>query len=159
MNSYRDYGITHRRYLHQHPELGREEHHTSSYCQQVLRELGYSITPCFHTGFYADLAVDPDYPLTAFRADMDALPAQECSEESFCSVNQGVAHLCGHDLHMAVALTAARMMVDHRHQLTSNIRLLFQPSEEMFVGGAQGMIAEGALKGLMQSTACIMIRR
>ena len=79
---------------------------------------------------------------------MDALPAEEKNGEVVTSVNPGVAHLCGHDIHMAVSLTAARMMSDNKDRLKFNIRFLFQPSEEMFRGGAKGMVEAGCLKGV-----------
>lgn len=147
---YNELGINFRRFLHIHPELGREEHVTSDYCQLQFKKLGYKITPCFETGFYADLYVSPTLPTIAFRADMDALPADEKPGVVVCSQNPGAAHLCGHDLHMAIGLTAAAIMADHRRYLTANVRFLFQPSEEMFRGGAEGMIAEGCLEGVSQ---------
>ncbi|HEB1317481.1 TPA: amidohydrolase [Escherichia albertii] len=145
---YRDYGVQVRRHLHQYPELGREEYETRRYCIQQLEQWGYKITDCFETGFYADLQINNHFQTIAFRADMDALPAEEKNGEVVTSVNPGVAHLCGHDIHMAVSLTAARMMSDNKDRLKFNIRFLFQPSEEMFRGGAKGMVEAGCLKGV-----------
>ncbi len=148
--SYQEVGVRHRRFLHQNPELWREEFITSDYCKNEFIRLGYKVTPCFETGFYADLTVASDLPTVAFRADMDALPAQEAPGEVVCSKKPGAAHLCGHDLHMAIGLTAAAIMVQHRSSLRANVRFLFQPSEEMFRGGAQGMIDQGCLEGVSQ---------
>ena len=145
---YLNWGVEQRRHLHKIPELGRGEHKTSAHCQAVLKELGYEIKPSFSTGFTADLMVNDQFKTVAFRADMDALPAQELLEEDYCSTHTGVAHLCGHDVHMAIALTAARFMIEHRDSLKYNIRFLFQPSEEMFLGGAKGMIEDGCLEGV-----------
>lgn len=145
---YLDYGVRVRRHLHQNPELGREEHETRRYCIQQLEQYGYAVTDCFGTGFYADLHVDDNFPTLAFRADMDALPAQEKPGEVVISHNPGAAHLCGHDVHMAVSLTAARLMSDNKAHLKANVRFLFQPSEEMFRGGAKGMVEEGCLSGV-----------
>ena len=146
--TYHDYGVSMRRHLHQHPELGRQECETQIWCVNQLKQMGYDITVCFGTGFYADLHVSDTLPRIAFRADMDALPATEKPGEVVISQNSGAAHLCGHDVHMAIALTAAKMMSDWRNRLRANIRFLFQPSEEMFRGGARGMIGEGALEGV-----------
>lgn len=146
--TYHDYGIRMRRHLHQYPELGRQECETRAWCIHQLEQMGYITTDCFGTGFYADLHVSDSLPRIAFRADMDALPATEKPGEVVTSLNPGAAHLCGHDLHMAIALTAARMMSHQRTLLQANVRFLFQPSEEMFRGGAKGMIDEGALKGV-----------
>ena len=148
LREYLDWGIEHRRHLHRIPELGREEHKTTAYCQEVLANLGYEIRPSFSTGFTADLMVGEGLKMVAFRADMDALPARERLEEDYCSQHEGIAHLCGHDVHMAIALTAARFMAEHKDELNYNVRFLFQPSEEMFVGGAKEMIAAGCLEGV-----------
>lgn len=150
-HDYRNIGIEHRRFLHMHPELGREEYVTSEYCRKQLKQLGYDITPCFETGFIADLVISPDFPMIAFRADMDALPANEKEGEVVCSQTPNAAHLCGHDLHMAIALTAAAMIANNKQKLHTNIRFLFQPSEEMFRGGAKGMINSGCLEGVSQA--------
>ena len=148
VSEYLSWGVEQRRHLHKMPELGREEHKTSAYCQAVLKELGYDIRPSFSTGFTADLVVNDHFKTVAFRADMDALPAQELLDEEYRSSRDGVAHLCGHDVHMAVALTAARYMSEHSESLKYNVRFLFQPSEEMFLGGAKGMIEAGCLEGV-----------
>ncbi|AZT39684.1 amidohydrolase (plasmid) [Salmonella enterica subsp. enterica serovar Karamoja] len=146
--TFHDYGIRMRRHLHQYPELGRQEIETQAWCIHQLEQMDFDITICFGTGFYADLHVNDEFPRIAFRADMDALPATEKPGEVVISQNPGAAHLCGHDLHMAIALTAARMMSQNRSLLKANVRFLFQPSEEMFLGGAKGMIEEGALEGV-----------
>ncbi|PJF20277.1 MAG: amidohydrolase, partial [Phototrophicales bacterium] len=81
--------------------------------------------------------------------DMDALPVQELNSHlPFCSKHDGVAHMCGHDSHMAVALGTARLLAEHKDQLSVNVRFLFQPSEEQPPGGAKGMIAAGCLEGV-----------
>lgn len=102
-----DWGIEQRRELHKIPETGRAEFKTAAYCQKVFAELGFDIRPSFSTGFTADLVMDNSLKTVAFRADMDALPATELLDEDYCSTHEGVAHLCGHDVHMAVCLTAA----------------------------------------------------
>ncbi|MDF1759756.1 MAG: amidohydrolase [Coxiellaceae bacterium] len=139
----------HRRHLHQHPELSLKEADTSSYCQQVMRDLGYDVRPCWQHGFVADLIFDPNKPFRAWRADMDALPIQEKNTHDFVSKNKGVAHMCGHDSHMTIALTAAETIAQLKGQWTgSNVRFIFQPCEELPPGGAIGMIENGCLENV-----------
>ena len=85
----------------------------------------------------------------ALRADMDALPIQELNAGlGYCSQNDGVGHMCGHDVHMSFALGAARIIVEHQDTLQVNVRFLFQPSEEVPPGGAKGMVEAGCLEGV-----------
>ncbi|MDF1655763.1 MAG: amidohydrolase [Coxiellaceae bacterium] len=141
----------HRRHLHQHPELSLKEADTSSYCQQVMQDLGYDVRPCWQHGFVADLVFDKDKPFTAWRADMDALPIQEKNTHDFVSKNKGVAHMCGHDSHMTIALTAAETISKIKQQWTgSNVRFIFQPAEELPPGGALGMIENGCLENVTE---------
>lgn len=142
---YHNQSITLRRHLHQHPELSLKEQATSEYCQRHLQQLGYTIRPCWQCGFVADLVIDADKPFVAWRADMDALPIQECNQHDFVSKHDGVAHMCGHDSHMAVALTAATILAEKKAVLKHNIRFVFQPCEETPPGGALGMIDKGCL--------------
>lgn len=134
----------HRRHLHQHPELSLKEYATSEYCQKVLAELGFNIEPCWKTGFIANLSHPMAKKTIALRADMDALPIQELNQHQFCSKNPGVAHLCGHDAHMSIALGAAKIISAQKPVV--NVRFLFQPSEESPPGGALSMIEQGCLE-------------
>ncbi len=143
-----DWGIKHRRHLHRYPELSCQEQKTSEYCQQILRELGYQITTRWGYGFTADLFNVNANKTIAWRADMDALPAQEKNTHEFVSVYPGKAHLCGHDGHMTIALMAARLLAEQAQPLPTNIRFIFQPSEELPPGGALGMIEQGCLEGV-----------
>ncbi len=144
----RSWAIAHRRYLHQHPELSLQEQNTSQYCQQVLKDLGYQISSAFGYGFVADLAIPGAKKRIAFRAEMDALPVLEQNQHEFISVNQGVAHVCGHDVHMAVALFTAKILAESKADLACHVRFIFQPSEEEIPGGALGMIQAGCLEGV-----------
>lgn len=81
----------------------------------------------------------------AVRADIDALPIQEKTGEPFASGNEGVSHACGHDLHMAAVLLAARTLKDMENEFSGRVRLLFQPAEEKG-NGAKTMLAHGALE-------------
>lgn len=164
----KDWSIKHRRYLHQHPELGGQEKNTSNYCQKILTELGYHITPYENYGFIADLNIKNTAKKIAFRADMDALAMQELNTHDYVSQNIGIAHMCGHDVHMAIALTTAKILSDNKNQLKTSIRFIFQPCEEITPGGALAMIQAGCLEDVDEiyglhndpslPTGCIGIR-
>jgi hippurate hydrolase len=75
---------------------------------------------------------------------MDALPVQELSDLPFRSETDGVMHACGHDLHTAILVGAARLLAAHRAELAVDVVFMFQPGEEGYDGAAH-MIAEGVL--------------
>lgn len=137
-----------RRHIHQNPELSFEEHQTSQYVQDQLTRFGIQFsTGWVKTGIVADIT--PDHPVDewiALRADMDALPIQEENDVSYKSVNPGVMHACGHDVHTAMLLGAAKIIQKYRNELTVGVRLIFQPGEEKLPGGAKLMIEEGVLE-------------
>lgn len=138
-----------RRRLHAHPELGGQEENTARFIAERLREIG--LTPVEGVGgsygLIAELPVS-DEPAIALRADMDALPIQEETRLDYASVVPGVMHACGHDAHVAMLLGAARLLVQRRNQLKRSVRLIFQPHEEHYPGGASAMIADGVLEGV-----------
>jgi amidohydrolase len=86
-------------------------------------------------------------PLVGLRVDMDALPVEERTGLPFASSQQGMMHACGHDLHTAVGLGVARLLVPLADGLTARVRLLFQPAEET-AQGAGWMLADGAMRGV-----------
>ncbi|MDX1478421.1 MAG: M20 family metallopeptidase [Saprospiraceae bacterium] len=136
-----------RRHLHMHPELSFEEVHTGRYVQHLLNEAGI---PC--TGGWAGHGVvgviegnHPDRAVIALRADMDALPIQEENDVPYRSQHDGVMHACGHDVHTASLIGAARILHELRQHFDGTIKLVFQPGEERMPGGASIMIEEGVL--------------
>lgn len=143
-----DATISHRRYIHQHPELSFKEYNTSKYIQQVLTDLGIEYeTGYVETGIVAHIkGKNPDKNCFALRADMDALPITEATGLPFESVNKGVMHACGHDVHTSCVLGAAAMLNDLKNDFEGTIKLIFQPGEEVLPGGASLMIKEGALE-------------
>lgn len=144
------WSVQHRRHLHRFPELSNQERETARYCAQVLTELGFKIEPSAGFGFTADLIGNSAAAMIALRADMDALPIQERNTHDFVSQNPGKMHACGHDGHMTIVLTAAKILAEFPQPLTKNVRLIFQPSEETPPGGALAMIAAGCLDGVSE---------
>jgi amidohydrolase len=138
-----------RRHLHAHPERSTKEEQTAAFLAAELRKLGYEpeerVGGTF--GLLADLRVN-GAPAIGLRADMDALPVTEENEVDYASTRPGVMHACGHDAHMAMLLGAAKLLSDRRDQLQRSVRFVFQPSEELFPGGAAPMIEAGALHGV-----------
>ncbi|MBF9253348.1 amidohydrolase [Pontibacter sp. 172403-2] len=136
-----------RRHLHAHPELSFEEHNTAAYVKQALESYGIQAVSMAGTGLVALIeGKNPEKKTIALRADLDALPITEANEVTYKSKNEGVMHACGHDVHTASLLGAARILQELRHEFEGSIKLVFQPGEEKFPGGASLMIKEGVLQ-------------
>lgn len=138
-----------RRHLHAHPELSFEEHETSRFVARVLKDLdGLVVEPCAGTSLVARLRGRGRGRTIAIRADMDALPLEEENDVPYRSQTPGVMHACGHDGHVAMLLGAVRVLAARRDRLHGEIRFFFQHAEEKFPGGADAMIAAGAMDGV-----------
>ncbi len=149
-----------RRDIHRHPELGNRETRTAGIVAEWLEELGLEVrTGVAHTGVVGVLrGPDPDGPVVALRADMDALPVTEETGLPYASRVRttyrgrevGVMHACGHDAHTAILMGAAGALAGIRDRLPGHVVFLFQPAEEGpppgEEGGAKLMIEEGALE-------------
>jgi amidohydrolase len=136
-----------RRHLHAHPELSYQEFETSLFVQEQLRVMGIGFEQKATTGLVAIIeGKDPSSRVMALRADMDALQIQEENQVPYCSVNEGVMHACGHDVHTSILLGAAKILQETRDQWSGTVKLLFQPGEEKNPGGASFMIRDGALQ-------------
>lgn len=138
-----------RRAFHRDPELSGMEERTAERIVSELREIGgYEIREHIAGhGVIAEIRGALPGPVTALRADMDALPIEEETGLPFASANSGVMHACGHDFHMTMLLGAARLIKERRTELRGRIRLIFQPAEEIpFLDGSGGMIRAGALE-------------
>ncbi|UZP69007.1 M20 family metallopeptidase [Desulfovibrio mangrovi] len=134
-----------RRELHRIPELAFEEVKTAAYVAKALEDMGLSVrTGVAGTGVVALLETGRPGPVVMLRADMDALPMTEATGLDFCSLHEGCMHACGHDTHMAILLTAAKVLTAMRDELRGTVKFVFQPAEE-FPGGARPMIDEGVL--------------
>jgi len=135
--------------LHAHPELGFEEKRTQSVVREWLERYRLDPKESAGTGLIADLNPGASGPTIALRADMDALPIRERTDLPYRSVNDGVAHKCGHDGHTTILMGVAAILATRREELAGNVRLLFQPAEEgVRGGGAVVMVREGALDGV-----------
>lgn len=137
-----------RRHLHMHPELSMQEMETSAFIQSKLTEFGIPFTSGIAVHGIVGLikGKNPDSQTIALRADMDALPINEKNQVDYCSQNPGVMHACGHDVHMTSLLGAAKILNELKDHFEGTIKLIFQPSEERFPGGASMMIKEGVLE-------------
>ena len=147
-----DYCFNARRELHKIPELSGEEFKTSVFCQKLMKEAGFVVTTYEKfTGFIADLTINSSFSRIAFRADMDALEMQDMTSDAYTSTHDGKAHNCGHDSHMAIALTTAKYLAEHQIDLKYNLRFIFQMAEEdMRIPGACKMVELGCMEGVQQ---------
>ena len=134
-----------RRDFHMHPELGFEEWRTSNIVSDYLESLGLEVKRGIaKTGVVGLLRGKKPGGTILLRADMDALPIQEENDVSYKSINQGRMHACGHDGHTAILLVAAKVLSQHKDEISGNIKFVFQPAEE--TSGAKFMIEEGVLE-------------
>lgn len=140
-----------RRYIHMNPELGNREYETAKLLASKLLSLGLEVkTGVAKTGVVALLRGSPHGLTIGLRADMDALPIQEQVDVSYKSLNPGIMHACGHDLHTSIVLGTAMVLNSIKETIKGNIKFIFQPAEEGpppgEEGGASLMIKEGVLE-------------
>ena len=134
-----------RRWLHRHPELSQQEYGTMAFVAEKLKEMGLEPkTGIGRTGVMAMIrGKNPDAYCVAMRADYDALPITEDTGLPFASENPGVMHACGHDMHTSSLLGAAKILCQLKEEFEGSVMLIFQPSEEMYPGGAKMMMDDG----------------
>ncbi len=142
-----------RRAFHRHPELGNREFETAERIEAFLASCGIPTRRLLDTAVVGTLAGGREGKTAALRADMDALPIREDTGVDFASEIPGMMHACGHDVHMAAALGAAKLLAAHRSELPGTAVFLFQPDEEG-CGGAQRMIDAGVLDGVDAVFGC-----
>ena len=148
-----------RRGLHAHPELAFHEHRTADLVARELGSMGYEVTRGLAgtTAVIGLLKTGRPGPVVALRADMDGLPVTEETGLPFASRERvqaggkeaGVMHACGHDMHVAMLLGAARVLAELRGQLSGTIKLVFQPAEEGVANepnGAERLVKAGVLE-------------
>ena len=135
-----------RRELHQCPEIGRCEHKTTDIIISHLEKWGISYERLIDTGVVATVKGAEDGLTTALRADIDALRITENTNLPYKSEN-GFMHACGHDIHTASLLGAAKIIAENKDKLAGTVKFIFQPDEEGD-GGAERLIEKGAMDGV-----------
>ena len=136
-----------RHHLHAHPELSYQEFETSKFVQERLKQLNIPFKIMATTGVIGIIeGKNPSSRVVALRADMDALPIQEENNVDYKSVNKGVMHACGHDVHTTCLLGAAKILSQTKNDWEGTVKLIFQPGEEKNPGGASLLIKEGVLE-------------
>lgn len=149
-DSHRAEVISWRRHIHRHPETSNNEVETTNFIARTLEEYGLQPQRFPETGLMVDIGPDTELGRLAFRADIDALPVTEVTGLEYTSENLGTMHACGHDVHTTIALGLACAMADYQREysLELGLRIIFQPAEEVWVGGATDVIEWGALEGV-----------
>ena len=140
----RDQLVSSRRTLHQNAETGFALDRTLSFVKRELTAMGYQPADCGRAGVVALAGGKKPGKVFLLRADMDALPIQEESGVDF-ACQTGSMHACGHDMHTAMLLGAARLLKEHEDEIPGTVKLMFQPSEETFEGSSD-MIQAGLLE-------------
>ena len=134
-----------RRELHRHPEVGFDLPYTKALVKQKLEELGYEPREMGKAGIVALAGgKNPGKPIR-LRADMAALPLDEEADVDYRSENGGKMHGCGHDMHTAMLLGAAKLLKEHEDEIPGTVKLEFQPAEEIFQGSPD-MLGAGLLE-------------
>ena len=139
-----DHTTSLRRTLHENAETGFDLTNTLDLVKKELTSLGIQPTDCGKAGVIACIGGKKPGKVFLLRADMDALPLAEEADVPFAAKN-GNMHACGHDLHTAMLLTAARLLKAHEEEIAGTVKLMFQPAEEIFQG-SQDMIRAGLLR-------------
>ncbi len=136
-----------RREIHEYPEICFDLPHTVAVVERELSDMGIACTEQYGPGSVAAVLNGKSSGRTiALRADMDALEIEEAADVPFQSKNPGKMHACGHDAHTAMLLGAAGILKRMEKDLPCRVKLLFQPSEEGAVSGAQCMCDHGVLE-------------
>ncbi|MFR2300369.1 MAG: M20 metallopeptidase family protein [Clostridium paraputrificum] len=136
--------ITIWRTIHSNPEVGAKLPKTKASVIDKLKEFGYEPQEICESGVVATISGKNPGKTFVFRADMDALPVVEATECDFKSTN-GSMHACGHDMHTAMLLGAAKLLRENQDDIEGTVKLVFQPDEEGFTG-AKKMLAAGVLE-------------
>lgn len=138
--------ISDRHYLHRHPELSHKEFETTEFIKKKLTEFGIEIEPLkLESGVSAIIRGAYPGKTICIRHDIDALPLEEKTDAAYASQTKGISHACGHDIHTITALYSARILQEQRDTLHGNVRVVFQPAEEVG-SGANYMIRQGLME-------------
>lgn len=137
--------VENRRHFHRHPEVRNELFETVKYVKAQLEDMGFQVQEICQCGLVVLAGGKKPGKCILIRGDMDALPMPEDTGLEFSSENPGAMHACGHDLHMAMLLGAAKLLKEHEDEIEGTVKICFQPNEETF-GGAKAMIEAGVLE-------------
>ncbi|WP_088009130.1 M20 family metallopeptidase [Indiicoccus explosivorum] len=138
-----------RRDLHMHPELSFQEKRTPAFIAGYLKELGIEVrTGVGGGGVVGTLKGGKPGRTVALRADFDALPIEDEKDVPYKSTVPGVMHACGHDIHTASLLAAAKVLSGMREEVPGTVVFLHQHAEELAPGGAKAMVEDGCLDGV-----------
>lgn len=142
------YVIQCRHYLHSHPELSTKEVNTTRFIKEELEKMGVEVQEFEGiTGCVGTIKGDKPGKTVMLRADIDALPITENPGKSYCSLNPGVMHACGHDCHTSMLLGVAKILSAHRDEIHGTVKLIFQMAEE--IGRkSEEYVKRGALEGV-----------
>ena len=146
--------VEYRRTIHSNPEVGAELPKTKAYVMDKLREFGYTPEELCESGIVTTIEGAKPGKTFLLRADMDALPMAEATSCDFKATNAAM-HSCGHDMHTAMLLGAARLLKQNQDQIEGTVKLVFQPDEEGFTG-AKKMIEAGVLENPKVDAAMAM---
>ena len=135
-----------RQYLHEHAEVGFALSKTATFVEKNLQEMGYTPIRIAKNCLLATIGKPSAKGAFLLRADMDALPIKEKSGEAF-ACKTGNMHACGHDMHTAMLLGAAKLLKDNERELKGQVKLLFQPAEEI-LQGAKTAVDAGVLENV-----------
>ncbi len=140
--------ISVRRHIHKHPELSFKEYKTSEFICSILDKHKITYTKnIVETGIIAIIeGNNPTTKTILLRADLDALPIEEENNVNYKSINAGIMHACGHDVHSASIIGTAIILNKLKHTFNGTIKIMFQPGEEVLPGGASLMIEAGVLQ-------------
>ena len=142
--------------LHSHPELSMQEHRTAGIAADYIERLGYAVTRAVGVTGVVGVLRNGDGPTVMLRGDMDALPMIEDTGLPYASQvtatdadgqQVGVAHSCGHDLHVTWLMGAARVLAEARDAWRGTALVVFQPGEEV-AQGANAMVQDWDAAGL-----------
>lgn len=136
--------ISNRRFLHTHAETGFDLTNTLAFVKKELVSMGYEPKECGRAGLTVLAGGKKEGRVFMIRGDMDALPIQEEADVDFPS-QTGKMHACGHDMHTAMMLGAAKLLKEHENEIEGTVKLMFQPAEEIFEG-SNDMIESGLLE-------------
>lgn len=150
----RDYLTDCRRKLHKNAETGFDTDKTAKIVKDELKKAGIDPKDCGKNGIVAQIGGKKKGKVFLLRADMDALPVREETGLSFAAEN-GNMHACGHDMHAAMLIGAARILKSHEAELNGTVKLMFQSAEEIFCG-SKDMIKNGVLKNPAPDAAMML---